>query len=743
MSNWIQQLKTNFGSFIKNDRFEHGSLSIALEENNRERILCTLTAGQMVNIKDRAKTGYSLEMKIQDGTNNKYADLTLIHNDDETNPKILWLNENKITDSITTLEHKVKKGAEQLYDDHFKPLKDAGRFIETTEGNNLFLSVSVFNPELFLERSDNLQNYLNSTLTDAFKRFKLFGFLILTISIDSNTIRSRNDLTEIFNDMLHNKVTKHLKTSTSFTIPHMINLRGQITEYEDIHEINARVQIKNLEGLPFYNANPTSQIANTRDYDAEEGESLEIKILESLLVNYASLSELLKCPGSQRTHKKLKNEAYRSLGAKDRIIAYNQKQTVVILTAPQVDSIREVLYVTTDMALIDGQHSSKAFINILERIKLNAPDIQTQKLIDKMNKTVAFVAGWKDFCSFVNEHPIGISVTGFETLENAQSVAINQNSIRRQSKIAETVNAQRSTIVKLAEHWNRSNSNTKLLFNKSAYLHLVRRPEWIYLDPNILTPVKALWHDKNTFFTCDIDTYSKFIAKTGSPGNGAIGKNFESSLNWYFVNREADSQLETTLKMVLMYIDKIRTDQDYDDGTAHIAVQDLPSEIERHIKACIVLNNHERLKTLLPSILEYMYRNKPGEAELSVHYALDYLTHVTEIDLAKLDGARRINDVIFKKFNSTRIDFLNQFSDPKYYFVNIANLYIRQQSLSEGVTKLEDLQLSKIEVYISELITRLERIATDSRFKDQSMSQLSFGYHHNKMNAELFKELFL
>ena len=721
MSDWVKLLKENFASYIINNEFRYKNLSWSLNENNREKIFCALTTGKLNNLCRNNDSGvYKLEYPVTKISSSKPADVVIIHQKDDME-FVVGIIENKIVNHEERLDIVIEDALCQVYDNYFSILKTNGCLLNKANVDNIFISINCYNPDKFLSRSDNFQNYLSSDSKDYRYRFSEFGMIHLSLSFDNLSIKNKSQFVDLFFSGLKSATLGNSKIA--FVNPSYLKFKGDVfCKKADPHEVDVRVHFDGLKNLPFFNPNPVSNISNTRNYEDDKKEKLENEIFETMATLHKQ-TQVSSNPTSE-------GEAHRSLGAKSRILSYNINQTIVDFQVSG-EKIINVVFVTTDMALVDGQHSSKAFIDILNTVSKEVLDQDGQKIIKsvyKNNKGQNF--DFDSFKRFCQNQTIDLSIRGFENTQNAQLAAKNQNSIRKQSKKEEVINQSRELITKLAEYWNKKSDSVKLIYNKSSYLMLENEVmEFNLKTPEILTPIWGLWSSEKKYIN-NLDI-NGFISKTGSSANYAMGNNFQNSIEWFFVDNKNLTRARFLLEKLKEEIE--RSDEDLCNSV----------EIDKITQELLKLVCDEKVARRVISISVDI---EDENYDLACEKANDLLGRYiksSSINTERLDAALMINEIALSDESIIKIPFFaRSSSDQIYYFLNIFNLYIKIYAENNDIKELGRIKRSDLIDLKALLVDKLEALKTDNNVLNKNQKSLHFGLNGGAMDQYLFDFLF-
>lgn len=563
---------------------------------------------------------------------------------------IFTIVENKLCTMYDEIEHEINEATSQI-NNYIQLLDYSEKYYLN---NEYYTSICIFNPIVFLSEPNNYLNYLNDKYSSQEDKFNKYGLLIFSLkrNQDSNEILS--------NDFRDSKIN---------VIPALIELLGNLnlrSNFADKNNFTMDVKLLELYKLPLTNINPSSEINNPREYaeDSSKTKTRKNNILKTM-------EKLYFKDDATRT---------RGLGAKNRELAYNINETIMY-NLPYTDSLearnlikeeykftfKDILIIsTTNMSLIDGQHSTKAFID-LHANKNN--DLHKIK-IDK-----------SQFIKKMGEYVFGLNFKGYNETELAVDAAINQNSIKTQSRVDETLLELRERIIKLANFYNGKKYTPYILnFNKSSYSSLLDKKQYIFLWAEEFPYVWGVLQENNF----NIETFKK-SSESKTTSSQSNGNYLRDSVDWCF-----EKERTTELKIIYNIISRYKSSKNYDDGdskekqTPAILLNNLLTylkEIENKID-----NFPKDIKQIIYSLMRSLKQSDETRINSDIEELETLLTNDLKINEVLLRNIvlilgkvkERVDDTHYKKYTVMIMWLLKiKFQIDNQYFEN--NLLSEQQ----------------------------------------------------------------
>ncbi len=687
--------------------------------------------------------------------------------DYKSKPKYFGFIENKILDG--TLEETVKRASKQIFENYILPLKNKSKseplFFETMEERprNFSVSICVFNPLVYLSKPDNFINYCDSRSSNINKRLSKYGFVMLTVFIDLDSINSVQGLQLEFDSLLKNANG----ISSSLVVPNLTVYQGYIQKdvHDSILNVNLTVKFDELLKMPYYNISSYSRITNTRDLQ-EDNDNIDKKlghsIIETIIRNFKRNEE----KGLTEHFPINISETYRSLGAKTREISFYVPQTIVVLDDEEKNIPREQIvehrmsqksyYFTCNMNLIDGQHSSRHITKFLEvfntdKVLDNEYDAIVRKVFGK-NYSSFYI---KKFRQFLNGHHINVGIKGFSLEEVAQQAATNQNNIRKQSKINQITNKLREKILKLCEYFNHLDMTYKLKVNKSGWSNLPLIPKgFTTITPEYLTNAFGVWSEPNVSFT-DNKHINFLLGKSNSTTNAQVGNSYENAINW-FINfddtiKSLSSKLEDSIQLYTQYEDA------NDDGETELRKKEFIKKYEEIVSFIKVKEVKEKLEEpSFEDLVEYLYaanatykKDKFEEMISHLEDAYKEIIQTTEIFEERLKNAMLIhisaNNYYLANNKGKNTPLLNTMqTDNLYYTINYLNILLRMNMIKKHPNDnnlLDKVTEQDIKSAIEELDSRLKSGTQLAIAENKDIKEYNFG-SKGEIEQNLFNILF-
>ena len=483
-------------------------------EANIER-LC-FNCGPSKNIKHE-NIKYETELKNVTYKVEGRADVLLTTSKGFINPKqeqkekIFCIIENKLAFSYQEVSSQIDEAVNQV--NNYIKLFDVSE--EYILHNEFFVSVCIFNPLTFLKAHDPYLNYLNDKYSTQEQKYDKYGILILTLKV-------QKDGNRIYPNILKNTQTN--------IIPTVIELKGNLNLKEhflDKDNFTMSVQFLELSKLPLTNVNPSSKINNPREYieDSPANKTRRIRIFKTM----------------ESLYQEDQNTRSRSLGAKNREIGYDINETIMFnLPYKYEDTGRKFLFqdvlviVTTNMSLIDGQHSTKAFFDLYK---------------NRFGELSMSKYGENNFKQNMSEYYFGLNFKGYNKVDLALNAAINQNNIAKQTRLDEILLEYRDYIIRLANFYNGASSYI-LNFNKSSYnLDKIETSKiiWSYYFTYIWGVLDEPVFNNETF---------KNTSHSKTTPSQSSGNNLRNSIKWVFEDHRSDDLINME-KIIAKYIKKL------------------------------------------------------------------------------------------------------------------------------------------------------------------------------------------
>lgn len=423
----IKLVKKNHKNFIneKNELFfSENNISQWSSETNIEKLCFKCGPAKQIINKDNIL--YEAPLMNENDNNNRMDAILTSRKGLFLKNKVFSIIENKIAFDNNEKDKKIEEAISQI--NHYVDLL---KFDDRYDLNHdFFVSICIYNPYIFLRENNPYLNYLNDKFSSIDDKYEKYGILILTKKI--NIIESKIHINS-------------LKAQKINIIPTIIELTGNLNLNEhfiDKNNFTMNVYFSELVKLPLVNVNPSSKINNPREYvqDTPENATRRLRIFKTM----------------ESLYEEDDNTRSRSLGAKNRELAYNINETI-IFNYPNPDKkllFQDLLIiVTTNMSLIDGQHSTRAFIDLYNNKYGN---------LDKS------FYNQDDFKNKISKYYFGLNFKGYNNVELALNASINQNNISKQKKMDEFLLQYRDHIIRLANYYNGKTSYI-LNFNKSSY----------------------------------------------------------------------------------------------------------------------------------------------------------------------------------------------------------------------------------------------------------------------------------
>ena len=745
-SDILELLNKNFIEYIEQDIFLFNvgieKKKIPLISDNIEKICFALGPGKLLQNNMFLHT----ENKIEDNT----VDFAYIAPHDNKSV-YMGLIENKQLDG--TIDNTIKVGVNQMYSQYLLNLlgkKEDNFFNHSDERpNNIALSICIFNPKKYLENAYNFNNYCNDENSTKEQRMEKYGFVILTAFVNAFSIKKVEDLQREFDKFS----TSNKKDNLSYIIPDMKIFQGYIQKdaFDSILNTNVTISFEQLSNLPFFNINTASQISNTRDFSLNntKAEKFKQEIFKTLLTNF-------KASQDKKSTINL-SESYRSLGAKNREVSFYIPQTIVFLDEDNKEKMHQrAFYLTTNMSLIDGQHSSIHLIEILKSLDNN--DFST---LDNSYKTIInkiypresdFI--YEGFKNFVKSHHVNISFKGFSKEDVAQKAAANQNNIKKQTAFEKLLNNNRAKVLKVINYYNLINSSYKMTVNKSSWSNQILKGKEIkILSAEYLVNISAFWNE-SFFKEYEGKDLNKIIGKQSSLTT-ANANNFGKAIDWFIKRNNPTIELNKKILDLINIIEKL---EEYDETAENIHdnnIEALNKNYEKQIKRFddfYEKNKNHFSKDKLDRVIGHLLTSFDNDRE-DYDGLLDALT----ILLNKIDNMHEVYEeritkgleVIIKSYeyyqnNNKDFSFLEERkTETFFYILNIINLHLVLHLQSKNLShSLSNLKNGFIDEVIVDVKNRLIKANEYVKLNNMTLSKLHFGNNQHPMDIEFHKILF-
>jgi len=506
----ITQLEEHFSDYIDSSNiifFNIGNIKnhkpLNLMEVNLEKICFAVGPGK-VHIDDN---NLLMEEYIKSDLHNpKPVDFCYkINYKDES--RILGFIENKILPSTTenSVFQKINEASKQVFENYLQPLKKAAnkKYFPDLSPKNFSISICLFYPEKYLSNPYFYYNYCNDKDSNAIERIHKYGFVMLTVFIHTDAINSVEGLELEFKKFFN----QSHNFNGSLIIPELNSYTGFIQKdvYDSVYNMSMTITAPQLKNLPYFNSNPSSRISNPRNLSSninKQYSPLLKEIFFSLVSNYKQYESF------KNTTTYDLSEAHRSLGANPRSISFYIPQTIVHISHYNLDSTiqleermnQQISFLTCNMSMIDGQHSSKAIDIIIENInKSKILDLELQSIIDNVYGNDSSQFTYESFKKFVNNHHINLSFKGFSIEQKAQQHATNLNNIGKQTDNEKVINDNREKILKISNIYNhKTDSKYKIDVNKGSWVNAnIKGINIVSMEK--LVNVYGVWNQKEDF----------------------------------------------------------------------------------------------------------------------------------------------------------------------------------------------------------------------------------------------------
>ncbi len=355
--------------------------------------------------------------------------------------------------------------------------------------NDIVVSLTVlcYNPKVYLQGSNYLRLYIddvNKASKSAKKLLEQYGIYAKTMFLTKKEVLNLvNELEKDKNANIDYNGLAVDEDRRSLVFPIICEMKGHVKN--DIHNnernLSFQSKLSMLERLPLQNITTNSSISNTRD-KTDNDRTLEEyfdEISSTIVSTYADNKSNL-----------LKNDTFVKgtlNGAKPREVFYNAKQTLlhwrhrVDSNTPEWKNLTEeeklsncALYVSTDMTLIDGQHSSGAVMDFLNVISEDPKrqmlcNIDYKSALAKLNKIfkqnkLSYEHDKADVEAFAKNLLIDVNIRGISNSHVASKMVRNQNNIKQQSNFDQWLDQNKLITKKIAGHFN------DLKFSDNVYI---------------------------------------------------------------------------------------------------------------------------------------------------------------------------------------------------------------------------------------------------------------------------------
>jgi hypothetical protein len=590
--------------------------------------------------------------------------------------KVFSITENKLAFDYIDVSKQIDEAVGQL--NNYVKLFDASD--EYSLNNDFFVSVCIFNPLIFLKKHEPYLNYLNDKYSSQEQKYQKYGLLILTIKV-------KKDGSYIYPNMLKNTKINILPT--------LIELKGNLNLKEhflDKDNFTMSVKFLELSKLPLTNINPSSKINNPREYmeDAPENKTRRIKIFKTM----------------ESLYLEDKNTRSRSLGAKNREVAYDINETIMY-NLPYKDKennednqkkflFKDILIIaTTNISLIDGQHSTQAFFDLYN---------------NKYGELSWSKHGEDNFKENMSEYFFGLNFKGYNKIELALNAAINQNNIAKQTRVDETLLEYRDYIIKLANFYN-GKSEYILNFNKSSYSleHMNNR---IIIWAYYFTYIWGVLEEHN--FT--IETFKNTSNSKTTPSQ-SNGNNLRNSIDWVLEDERSKELIEIS-KIISKYNKKINSntvDNIDEEQLQYNDEEEILNGLDEYIKNIDNLKIDSfpyDIKLVIYSLKRAFSKNKKEEINELIEELYKSLNEELKIKDILLDNIMLVLGEVKKIFNNdktykTKVVMVMWMLRFKYKYDkhNFENKLVNKQHILECFEIIKDKNLediNKFENYIKQ-----------------------------------------
>ena len=581
--------------------------------NNREKIFFDFTLNS-VFFNDNYN--YEFSLKKDDISNNKsFLDVVNINQigknrkDEEYVYSLDHIIENKIVNNINKNEIKsqIKFAINQIHE-YITQIVLFNKNIEFPDQMNI--SICLFNEEKIMEDYNNLGMYIESNFNhfkdvlyvpDLFidKAFLLMnntGYLVLNWIINKKDISIEDNISKDKIDNYFSKVKSFLekdssldsnykkKLPSSFMLPIHLNLESDVQHLirhkrnNNLIDFILDIKLEQINKFYYFNPKTNSKLNNTRDITLENLNELYQGITNTFLEVFFK--------GLSISNDAEKKELYKSIGYQFREINYKPSETTINIIEGNKISIS-----STDIALVQGQHSTKGLDDILVSIKRiidneNNLDINQKFLKDSLYKhyksykdiDVDVKELYNKFSDFVNNLMISFKFNGFNNDENSERFSRNNNNVKAQSKKDELLNKYKDDFKNLVLLYNEGHK-TKILIQKDIFQNEIFKNNSNIFITELLTPIS--------------------IKETE-----AIMKDFDNKLKEKLDNNNILNKLDDIKKIIYPYqkslfsLEKVRRNHNCDEISRNY---DKFKSSFFSLNKTIINNNHEELLKIIRS----------------------------------------------------------------------------------------------------------------------------------------------
>lgn len=714
----VLSAQVDLGNYSKRNR---------LTTNNNERLCFAIGPGKLI------KNSPILEVEYKIGQN--FADLAYVV-PSKDKPKCVAIFENKMLN--VSLDDTFKEATRQIYHQYLTPLKEeGGRFLNLDV--NLCLAISVFEEDVYFSDINNFRNYLNDASSTPSERIEKYGYVSLVCYLNTNSINSLEDLEILFKSALSEKT---LPQNFSFVIPKDYTFEGEIESLgSDCQYIKQKMLVKNLESIPICNHNAFSELNNTRDLNENKNKK-EIEIFKTAVNRYWEY----KCSNPPISI----GESYVSFGTNAREVTYVNKSTITI-----ADN-NKIRFITSDFSLTNGQHSTRAYIQILNNIKCSKVElsIKYQRIIKKYFGSLENF-DLSEFIIFLENCPLDINIKGFSKPSLASSASKNLNNIENQSSSSKLNFEARSIILNVVNYYNSRNGKLKLAHLKSSYKNkdLMRKEERL-IDFMMLVSVVPFISESfhEIFKECFDDRVNKIIG-TQSSITTTNQANFNKSMNELMLR---DEYLDGVKKLFLDLTSKI----DSEDYISQEVWSDLLDDLQKDVFKIVwghksenaqkafgvaVSLNIEGKKTQISDLNDclYLINEKINEIEklsLLNTKLLDKLVFMLPLYFDEYVNIEKTKNFDFLRKNKSEDSLMG-------YFFNIVNtnLYIKIRNVKGNFNFniLDEINESMIKETLTESIKRIEQTNEYVNKNPSIIKSINIGSNQKDINPIIKSLLFI
>lgn len=488
-------IKKNFKKFVLSAEGKEGIMvdDVFLDFDNpnlQERILFSL--GPLDVICNNVKTEQEF-ISFENPTLDKKSDVIFLTESLKAfdgQKKVLAIFENKIVSSLSKdkFEEQFNQVLQEVVQKYLLTYFRNSRLL-TVLGENenmglerpvVHLSLLFYNPEVYLQGKEKLSSYLDACTQekkDAVKMLRSKGFFAYTITLTKADVRDIYQKYTVGNFV---NIAKYLRSKQvnfadkeSFVFPMLTKFVGfhqYLTSDMTASSISSLCHLDSLRGLPTHNIDVDSSLNNVRTVSQEQVEENYEKFIDTFCKNYLNFKK----------HQNF-TEVQNGTGAKARELSFVVAKTVLAenITHAKEKSWQDnmndtIIMVSCDMALIDGQHTTQAIIDLIDMLKGQKdtfiPQEKLQKTYKKVLKSHGLLEDSEKVKSFIlNIQAIHINIKGFISPDLAKTNAKNQNDISQQSKEEKYSDHFKFQIAVMANPYNENNPyGNKIDYTKSA-----------------------------------------------------------------------------------------------------------------------------------------------------------------------------------------------------------------------------------------------------------------------------------